>query len=137
MRTINWKGLGYWGATLLFAGVMLLSAVMYLSGAPQIREGFAHLGYPQYLLVILGTAKLLGAIALVQNRMPTLREWAYAGFTFDLLGASASHIFTGDPVGTTLLPAAFLVPLAVSYGLRPDTHPVASEGRRQASPVLA
>jgi hypothetical protein len=48
----------------------------------------AHLGYPSYLLAILGTAKLLGAPALLQNRFPTLREWAYAGFAFDLIGAN-------------------------------------------------
>lgn len=119
-RTTNWKVMTYWTITVLFAGLMLLSAAMYLSGAASIRETLAHLGYPAYILTILGTAKLLGAVALLQNRLPTLREWAYAGFTIDLIGATASHVFAGDPVGASMVPALFLIPLAVSYVLRPD-----------------
>lgn len=137
MTTRNWKIPAYWAATGLFSGLMLLSAGMYLAGTPQIREGISHLGYPQYLLVILGTAKLLGAMALIQRRLLTLREWAYAGFTFDLLGATASHIFVGDPLGTSLIPVAFLVPLAMSYLLRPERHPTAREVLSDRSPVMA
>lgn len=69
-RTTNWKVITYWGVTVLFAGMMLLSAAMYLSGAAAIRETLAHLGYPAYILTILGTAKLLGAVALLQNLCP-------------------------------------------------------------------
>lgn len=65
--------------------------------------------------------------------MPTLREWAYAGFTIDLIGATASHVCAGDPVGASMVPALFLIPLAVSYVLRPDRYLVAngSIGRRK------
>ena len=77
--THDWKTITHWTATGLFAGLMLLSASMYLSGAAPIREALATLGYPAYILVILGTAKLLGLFALLQTRLPRLREWAYAG----------------------------------------------------------
>ena len=137
MITTNWRILAYWGVTVVFAGLMLLSAAMYLSGAPPVRDGLSQLGYPAYLLLILGSAKLLGAIALVQTRVPTLREWAYAGFTINLTGAGASHLFAGDPFGTAVVPAAFLLLLAVSYVLRPDRRAVASEALRQRSPVMA
>lgn len=103
------------GATVLFAGLMLLSAFMYLTGAPDIRATLTHLGYPPYMLTILGVAKLLGAIALVQPVQPTLREWAYAGFTINLLGATVSHVFSGDPVAVTAAPVMAGVLLAVSY----------------------
>jgi hypothetical protein len=119
MKTTNWKTTTHWTATGLFAGLMLLSAAMYLSGAEAIAQGLAHLGYPAYVLVILGTAKLLGALALLQTRLPTLREWAYAGFTINLLGAAASHLLAGDPVSAALAPAVLLVPVAVSYAFRP------------------
>ncbi len=100
---------------MLFAGLMLLSAFMYLSGAPQIQESLAHLGYPPYILTILGIAKLLGAVALLQPVLPTLREWAYAGFTINLIGATASHALSGDPMGVTVAPVMVLALLAVSY----------------------
>jgi energy-converting hydrogenase Eha subunit C len=114
------RRLAFWGTTGIFAGLMIFSGVLYLSGAPMIRQTLAHLGYPGYLLVILGTAKLVGAIALVQNRVPILREWAYAGFTIDLVGAIASHLFSGDPVAVAAVPAVFLLVLALSYALRPE-----------------
>lgn len=107
-----------WGATLLIAGLMLASAAMYLSGAPEVHETLTRLGYPAYFLIILGTAKLLGSLAILQSRVPTLREWAYAGFTFVLLGATATHLFSGDALGVAAFPAALLLPLAVSYQLR-------------------
>jgi DoxX-like family len=133
MKTIDWKSLVYWGATILFSGLMLLSAAMYLSGAAASREGLAHLGYPPYLLAILGTAKLLGAPTLLQNRVPTLREWAYAGFAFDLIGATASHLFSGDPLGVAIMPFGFLLLLAVSYRLKPAPGTAtATFGRRAA-----
>jgi DoxX-like protein len=86
------------------AGAANRRPVLYVSGAPMIRETLTHLGYPGYLLVILGAAKLLGSAALLQTRVPTLREWAYAGFMIDLIGAVASHAFTGDPLGVTAVP---------------------------------
>ena len=118
--TSIWARRSFWIVTVFFAASMALSAVLYLTGAPSIQDGFARLGYPQYLLTILGIAKLLGAAALVQNSVPRLREWAYAGFTIDLIGAVASHVFAGDPMGIAAAPGFFLLPLFVSYVLRPD-----------------
>ena len=117
--TRNWKSTAHWAATALFAALMLLSAAMYLSGAASIRDGLSSLGYPAYLLVILGTAKLLGSLALLQTRLPKLREWAYAGFTINLLGAAASHVLAGQGFATAIAPAVLLVPLAVSHVLQP------------------
>lgn len=113
------RHIGYWSVTGLFAALMLFSAILYLSGAAPVREGLAHLGYPAYILIILGTAKLFGAAALLQNRLPTLREWAYAGFTINLLGATSSHLFAGDAVSTAIVPAMILMLLAASYVLQP------------------
>ena len=70
----------YWGATGLVTSVTLLAAFSYLTTAPQAVENFRHVGYPQQLRVLLGIAKLSGAIVLLLPRLPTLKEWAYAGF---------------------------------------------------------
>ncbi|CAN5495454.1 hypothetical protein BH10CYA1_BH10CYA1_24560 [soil metagenome] len=57
----------------------------------------SHLGYPSYVVYILGSAKFLGGVAIAfGNKHPTVKEWAYAGFAFDLIGATISHIVMAD-----------------------------------------
>ena len=68
----------YWTVTLLFVVTMMSAGLTYLAGASFNVEGVTHLGYPAYLLKILGIAKFLGAIAILQGRFRTLKEWAYA-----------------------------------------------------------
>ena len=74
---------------------LCLGGVWDLLPVHQVRVVMDRLGYPSYLLAILGTWKLLGAIALVAPRFPRLKEWAYAGVVFDLTGALASHLASG------------------------------------------
>lgn len=105
----------YWTVTLLVALPLGALGIAYLIGAEGVRQGMAHLGYPAYFLIILGTAKILGAAALLQDRLATLKEWAYAGFTFNLLGAAASHVFARDPASMAAGPLVLLVLLAASY----------------------
>jgi hypothetical protein len=136
MRSTS-KRLAFWSVTGLFAGLMVLSGVLYVSGAAMIRQTMAHLGYPAYVLAILGTAKLLGAAALLQTRWPMLREWAYAGFTINLLGATASHVFSGDPLGVTVTPAIVLFLLSLSYALKPDAIAVAQTRANHATQKAA
>jgi hypothetical protein len=126
-RTLTFRAL-----TVLFAGFMLLSAAMYLTGAAAIRDGMALLGYPAYITTILGIAKLLGAAALLQWRVPVLREWAYAGFTINLIGAAASHVLAGDAAGAAS-PLLFLALLAASYVLKPAAAMPAMRGVRAAA----
>ncbi len=56
----------------------------------------AHLGYPAYFLLILGAWKVAGGLALLAPRTPLLKEWAYAGFAFDLGSAVIAHVAVGD-----------------------------------------
>jgi hypothetical protein len=78
------------------------------------KEVMRHLGYPMYALTIFGVAKILGALALSQNRFTTIKEWAYAGFAINFLGAAASRLLAGDQIGLVLAP---LVVLTVMFGL--------------------
>jgi uncharacterized membrane protein YphA (DoxX/SURF4 family) len=105
----------HWAATLLFVLPLTWSAVLYFIEAPNMVATMTHLGYPIYFLKILGTAKLLGVAALLYGRFPRLKEWAYAGFTFDLIGACWSHLSSGDPIYIAMVPLGFLVVLALSY----------------------
>lgn len=111
----------YWGSTGLLAVMSLFAAFSYLTGAPQAVTGFAHVGYPQQLRVILGIAKLAGAITLVAPGFPTLKEWAYAGFTFSWIAAFFAHYIAGDGP-EAFFPLVLLVILGVSYMTRPGAH---------------
>ena len=117
----------FWGATVLVALDALYAAFTYLIASPETVENFRHVGYPQQLRVLLGIAKLAGAIVLVVPRLPTLKDWAYAGFTITWIAASVAHYLAGDgPL--SLLPVALLGLLAVSYVTRPaDRRTVAKK----------
>ena len=109
-------------ATGVFCLAMTAGGTMNLMRAEVQKESIVALGFPEYLMTILGTAKLLGVVALLIPGVPLLKEWAYAGFTFDLLGASASHAFVGDPPMETVLPLIILGIAAASYFLRPASR---------------
>jgi hypothetical protein len=100
-------------------------------------ERLAELGYPPYFIVILGTGKLLGVVALLAPGRPLLKEWAYAGFAFDLIGAIASHAFAGDPLGETVRPGFMLAIGAASYLLRPAARRLPSSPTFGPAPVAA
>jgi uncharacterized membrane protein YphA (DoxX/SURF4 family) len=111
----------YWVSTGLLAAMSVLAAFTYLSGNPQAVQGFAHVGYPQQLRIILGIAKLLGAITLVVPGLPKLKEWAYAGFTFAWISAFVAHYLAKDgPIAFT--PLILLLILAISHGTRPASR---------------
>jgi uncharacterized membrane protein YphA (DoxX/SURF4 family) len=123
------RTLAYWVTTLLMAALSVFAAYTYLSGAPKAVEGFAHIGYPQQLRIILGIAKLLGAIALVVPGLPKLKEWAYAGFTFAWICAFFAHYLAGDGA-RAFMPVVLLVFLAISYVTRPASRRIAGAAAR-------
>ena len=83
--------------------------------APEWVEIFKQLGYPLYLLPFIGVAKLVGVIALLVPGFQRIKEWAYAGFFFDLTGATYSALSAGGFHPQMLI---MLIPyglLALSY----------------------
>jgi len=116
----NRKGL-YWIVTGLMAAFMLLSAIPDLLRVPGAVSIISHLGYPTYLLLFLGTAKTLGVATVLVPGFPRIKEWAFAGLGFDVIGALFSHLSVGDPpsawmpavIGLTLVVSSYLV-----YSLR-------------------
>jgi uncharacterized membrane protein YphA (DoxX/SURF4 family) len=96
---------------------MTRAGVMLLAGVRTNVQGITHLGYPAYICTILGTAKVLGGAAILYGRFRRLKEWAYAGYTFNLLGASASHAFSGDGIAKIIVPVIILGAVLASYRL--------------------
>jgi uncharacterized membrane protein YphA (DoxX/SURF4 family) len=112
------KVAAYWTATLLFSAFMAYNAYAYLSRDPKMAAAMASLGYPPYFPIILGIAKILGVIALLVPNAPRTKEWAYAGFTFTMIGAFFSHLASGQP-REAVMPIVVLIVMAISYLLRP------------------
>ena len=115
--------IAYWVTTALVVFELVLGGVWDVLRVPQVRALFERLGYPSYFLVILGTWKLLGAVALVIPRFPRLKEWAYAGVMFDLTGAVASLLASGLMGASTLAFPIVMTGVAVaSWALRPPSR---------------
>jgi uncharacterized membrane protein YphA (DoxX/SURF4 family) len=119
----------YWVFTAPFCLILLMSSIFYLTGAEQAVEGFQHLGFPIYMLKILGVAKILGVMGILFGRFTTLKEWAYAGLTINLLGASAAHAFSGDDYMKCVMPLVFITVLMGSYFFWKKTSLQLVEGR--------
>ena len=106
----------FWTSTTLF--FLFESVVPALTSHTQLAvEGIRHLGYPDYFRVLLTVFKVLGGLALILPFVPArLKEWAYAGFTFNLVAATVSHaVVDGWNHGQTLFPLVVLAVLMVSY----------------------
>ncbi|MCU1323074.1 MAG: hypothetical protein JWM43_2723 [Acidobacteriaceae bacterium] len=106
----------FWILTLFVLLPTAGSAVpeLFAHGAKATVQSYLLLGYPLYLMKILAVAKILGAVAILTNRSRRFREWAYAGFGFLFLGATASHLLAGDTVHAPI-PLVFFFLLAGSY----------------------
>ena len=107
----------YWVVTGLMAAFMVMASVPDVLRLPQAVEIFGHLGYPTYLLPFLGTAKILGVIAVLVPGFDRLKEWAYAGLVFDVTGALYSHLSVGDPVSVWGFALVALVLVSGSYAV--------------------
>src|SRR5690606_17081558 len=85
-------------------------------------EIITELGYPLYLLPILGAWKILGVIVLLIPKFPLVKEWAYAGFFFAMSGAAISHIAHGQPFAEAIPSLVLLVVIIVSWYFRPESR---------------
>lgn len=112
----------YWIATGLVAAGFLMGGIADLVAGPDMVAAMTHLGYPVYFLTILGTWKVLGALAIVAPKLPRLKEWAYAGMVFDLTGATWSHLASGDGASQIVAPVVLLGLVAASWALRPRSR---------------
>ncbi|WP_018627904.1 DoxX family protein [Niabella aurantiaca] len=114
----------YWITTAWLALGMLSTGIVQLIHQKEETEMMTHLGYPAYLLTLLGSWKILGVIAVLIPRYPLLKEWAYAGFFFAMTGAIFSHLVSGDGSNGLFGPSLLLVLTVVSWYFRPADRKV-------------
>src|SRR5580765_2215501 len=105
----------FWSVTILFIASMLFSAVPEIIQSAESREFMKHLGYPDYFNPFIGVMKVLGAIAILLPGIPRAKEWAYAGFFFDLFGATYSQIANDGFAPSILFMLVFFILWGTSY----------------------
>jgi hypothetical protein len=123
------KVIGYWITTGLLAALLFAGGAAELASAPAVVASTVALGYPAYVLTIVGVWKLLSVPALLAPRLPRLKEWAYAGIFFDFTGAAASHLFSGEAPGKVATPLVLLLIAAASWALRSPSRTCKSDSR--------
>jgi hypothetical protein len=110
----------YITSTAILVLEILAGAFMDLGHFPLVVQDIRSIGYPTYVLYIVGVWKILAVGALLWRRLPRLREWAYAGIFFEMSGAVASHVLVGNPIGRFAAPLAFTFLTLVSWWFQPD-----------------
>lgn len=116
------KIIAYWAATALLCLVLIGGGGANIARAWGTLDVMRQLGYPPYILTILGIWKLMGAAALLAPGFPRLKEWAYAGVFFEMTGAAASHAMSGTPAWNIWVTVGFSLLTIVSWALRPPSR---------------
>ena len=102
----------YWILTGLFAILMLGSAIPDIFSSPVAVKGMhEELGYPLFFIPFIGVAKFFGVVAILVPGFSRIREWAYAGLIFDLIGATYSIASVGKPDWMFMV-----LPLTLAFG---------------------
>ncbi|WP_046758066.1 DoxX family protein [Kordia jejudonensis] len=106
----------YYVVTGLFTALMLFSVSMYFLKYADMVQGFTKFGYPTYIIYPLAVAKILGLIAIWLIKNKTLKEWAYAGFFFNIILAFFAHYMIGDGEQGGAIIAFVLLALSYYFG---------------------
>jgi uncharacterized membrane protein len=109
----------YWIAIIFLSFGMLAGGIQQLLQIGGYNEIVTKLGYPLYLLSIIGTWKIIGVVAILIPKYKLVKEWAYAGFFFVMTGAAISHIIVGQPFVEAMPAIVLLVIIVVSWYFRP------------------
>ena len=131
----------HWIFTSLFAAMMLMSAIPDIFMDPVAIQGMHDgLGYPTYFIPFIGVAKLLGSIAILIPGFHRIKEWAFAGLFFDLIGATFSIIAAGGTIaqyGFMFIPLALGTLAYVFYHKRKAARSSVVSSVNSARPVLS
>ncbi|WP_051271370.1 DoxX family protein [Shimazuella kribbensis] len=125
MMKTKGKMIAYWTVTLLLAVSITLSGVGQLMQLGGNIELVKNIGYPLYIMNVLGIWKILGVIAIIVPGFPRLKEWAYAGIFFLMTGAAFSHVLAndyGDYGFHIILPLFYAALSMASWALRPESR---------------
>ena len=115
----------YWVATGLLSVGMFSSGIMQIMHVKELEDIMVHLGYPLYMMYILGVWKILGVIAVLIPGFKLVKEWAYAGLFFTMTGALVSHLILGDGGKAILGPLFQTIFIVSSWYFRPVSRKLA------------
>jgi hypothetical protein len=113
------KKIGYWVTTGVIVFCMT-GGVFELLGVRTTTEGIMKLGYPAYIIPALGLGKVLAILAILWPGTPRLKEWAYAGIFFNMMGAVVSHVARRDPAWSIAVTLSIAAITLASWALRPE-----------------
>ncbi|MEQ9187833.1 MAG: DoxX family protein [Cryomorphaceae bacterium] len=116
----------YWVTTALVVFGMTGSGIAQLLHLEEMSGIIAHLGYPSYIMYIIGVWKLLGVVVILIPKFGLVKEWAYAGFFFLMSGALVSHLFMGDEGSAVFGPLFQLIFIVTSWYFRPASRKIAA-----------
>lgn len=117
----------YWIVTIFLSIGMLAGGTQQMLQIGGYNEIVTSLGYPLYLLSILGVWKILGVIAILIPKFPLLKEWAYSGFFFAMSGAFVSHIVVGQAFAEAIPSLILLTVTVLSWYFRPADRKVRAD----------
>jgi hypothetical protein len=118
------KTIAYWATTGLLVFCMT-GGFFELLGLKTTMDGIMRLGYPGYIIPAFGLAKVLAILAILWPRFPRLKEWAYAGILFNMMGAMVSHVACNDGPGILVLNVGVAGIAMASWALRPGSRRLA------------
>lgn len=116
----------YWGATAWLALGMISTGVVQLIQMEEEVQNFNKLGFPIYLMSLIGVWKLLGVLAILWPKFPLVKEWAYAGFFFAMTGAIIAHLAVKDEPIQLFGPVLLLILTIISWYFRPSDRKLTS-----------
>lgn len=129
------KTIGYWVTTAIVVFCMTGGVFELLALRPTV-EGITRLGYPAYIIPALGLGKILAVLAILWPGVPRLKEWAYAGLFFNMLGAIVSHVARADGAWILVVTVAIAATTLASWALRPDSRRLV-DPRRSGAVITA
>lgn len=124
------KTVAYWATTGVLVFAMLGGGIAELAHRPETVQGMKQLGYPVYFVMILGFWKVFGSLALLAPGFARVKEWAYAGFFFNMTGAAVSHAVCGDAAWHIAVTLGFAALVVASWALRPPSRTLSLQSAR-------
>ena len=119
------RKMAYWIVTLILGMEGIVGGALALIRWSPYAGVMSHLGYPPYLMTIVGVGYTAAGVVLLAPGVPRLKEWAYAGLFINYTGAAASHLTVGDGPGALIGPLMFTGVLLASWALRPPERRLA------------
>ena len=120
-QTNRVKNIGYWLTTGLVVFCMT-GGFFELVGVKMTVDGITKLGYPAYIIPALGLGKVLAICALLWPGLPRVKEWAYAGIFFNMIGAVVSHVAQHDAAWSIVVTITIAAITLASWALRPESR---------------